>query len=564
MSQPELRRRAKHEQRQSTRRRIVAVERVTAAFALLGPGRSERRPRIWIAAVLGGAALTALALLRLFVPSAVGMADAGDGFRLLCSAGLANERPFTADAAGAVFPIWSPADWSGAACPEPPLWPFSPFHLLVALARLLGGGVLDVRLLGVLLAVVLGLLTVALIRYLPGAVPFRLVVAALFGVVLLDGVFADFLVSADLDGTVLLAVLAGVVALLILWGGWADRVTTLDVPPRGIAATVLGVLLGAAALATSPALLAFLPGFVAGLVLLPWMRDAEERRSRESGRALRGDRGRELARTLASRVPSLLAALALVAVAVAQAGTSLERVRADAVYATIFGTILPSSPDPAADVEWFGLPERALEASGRWITDVQAGAVLADPAFAEIGVDDLIRFQVTHPERIVAVADRGLAAISQPVQQQRGSTMLPLGDGEPVQDQRWTPVATSSPLLFAVPLIVPGLQFAGILVALSLAFARQHPVRSRSLGFATVFAMLAGWIHFWAVALGDQRVLSEAMLPSTLLFWLGLPLLFACAAVRLAGPGEKSSIRAPEAKNALIAAITRPDARPSP
>ncbi len=564
MTQPEPRRRAKHEQRQGTRRRILVVERVGAVFALLGPGQAERRPRVWVAAVLGGAVMTGLALLRLFVPVPVGMADAGDGFRLLCSTGLANERPFTADAMSAVYPLWTPADWHAAACPGPDVWSLSPYYGFAALARAIGGGVLDLRILGALLAVALGLLTAALIRYLPGAVPFRLVVAALFGVVLLDGVFADFLVSADLDGTVLLAVLAGFTALLILWGGWADRVTTLDVPPRGIVATALGVLLATAALATSPALLAFLPGFVAALVVVPWLRDAEQRRGREAGRALRGDRGRELARTLVRRVPSLTAAVALLAVGAAQAGDALDRVRTDAVYSVVFGTLLPTSPDPEADLEWFGLPESALQASGRWITDAQAGAVLADPAFAAIGADDLIRFRLTHPERIVAVSDRGLAAIAQPVQQARGTTMLPVGDGEPVQDPRWTPVASSSPLLFAVPLLVPGLQFAGLLVALSLAFARSHPLRSRSLGFAAVFAMLAGWLHFWAVAPGDQRVLSEAMLPSTLLFWLGLPLLFACAAVRLAGPGEKSSIRAPEAKNALIAAITRPDARPSP
>ena len=53
---------------------------------------------------------TALMMLRLFLPSTVGMADTGIGHRLLCALGLANYRPGDYEAfTGFIFPRWEAA-----------------------------------------------------------------------------------------------------------------------------------------------------------------------------------------------------------------------------------------------------------------------------------------------------------------------------------------------------------------------------------------------------------------------------------------------------------------------
>lgn len=526
---------------------------------------------MWLAAVIAGAvALTAL-LVRIFVPSVVGMADDGDGFRMLCALGLAGDRPFTADPSRAVYPLWNSAEWFGRACPPSPAAPFATQYLFVALAQAISplfGAALDLRVLGGLLALAVALLVVALVRYLPGSTPFRLVIAAAVVVILLDSSFIDFFVSADREGVELVAVLAAFVALLILWGGYADRVTTLDIPPRGVAANLLAVGLAVLVTLTSPLLAgAFLPGFVIGLLWVPRLRDLERVRSRPVGRALPGDRRREFARKVARRAPALVACAVLVGLTGAHVAVDATRDQRAEVYDGIFLTILPSSSTPESDLEWFGLDARLAGASGAASTTTAAAEVFADAAFSEIAASDVILFTVTHPERIVALADRGMAAIASPQQAGRGNFLdVRLDDdGELLHDTRWVPVQWGSRLLYSVPLLIPAGQIAGILMSLALAFSGAGSVRSRSLGWATFFLLLGSAIIFWSTLLAPHTRLSEALLPVTLVVWLTVPLLLACAALRLAsGAPPKSAILEPEPKNSWIAAATRIAAPPSP
>ncbi len=563
-------RRARHTARARTLRRITVAEGIGRVLERISPGEFENRPRVWVAAIIGGLVAFALIMVRLFVPSVVGMGDNGDGFRLLCGLGLGNDRPFLADPSLAIYPQWSPTGWYGLACPQGEAPPFSSYYLLAGLARLLSipfGGGLDLRILGALLALVVAALLVALIRYLPGSTPFRLVVAGGILFFLLDASFADFFVSADLEGTELVAVLAAFVSLLILWGGYAERVTTIDVPPRGVLALSLAVVIALLVTSTSLIALAFVPGFIAGLLWVPRLRDAERARSRPVGRVLRGDRGRAFARGLARRVPAIVASVLLLGIAAAQVAAFSARDHSAEVYDSIFRSILPSSSTPETDLEWFGLDEGLADASGQPPTSVAASRVFADPAFARIGATQVVLFHVTHPERMVALADRGMAALASPRLENRGNFLDVRRDdeGELVHDQRWVPAQWGSQVLYSVPLLIPAGQIAGLLVALALAFAHTRSVRSRSLGWATFFLLLGSALIFWTTLLGPHIALAEALLPSTLVMWLSIPLVVACAAIRVtASPGSKSAVLDPMPKNSWIAAATRIAAPPSP
>lgn len=568
--QPDGPRRARHMVRTRTQRRITLAEGVGRLMERISPGEFENRPRVWAAAIIGGVVALVILLVRLFVPSVIGMGDNGDGFRLLCGLGLGNDRPFDANPALAIYPQWSQTGWYGLACPAGDAPPFSSYYLLVGLARLLSipfGGGLDLRVLGVLLALVVAALIVALIRYLPGATAFRLVVAGGILVLLLDSSFVDFFVSADLEGVEIVSVLAAFVALLILWGGYAERVTTIDVPPRGILALGLAVTIALLVTSTSVIGLAFLPGFVAGLLWVPRLRDAERARSRPAGRELRGDRRRAFGRAVARRVPAIVASVLLLGVAGAQVASLSTRDHTDDVYDTIFLTILPSSSTPEADLEWFGLDPGLADASGQARTSVAASRVMADAGFAEIGATRVLLFHLTHPERMVALADRGMAALASPMLENRGNFLdVRLdADGELVHDRRWIPVQWGSQVLYSVPLLIPAGQIAGVLIALALAFAQAGSVRSRSLGWATLFLLVGSALVFWATLLGPHLALAEALLPSTFVMWMSIPLVMACAAIRVtASPGSKSGVLDPMPKNSWIAAATRIAAPPSP
>lgn len=576
MSHPEDRisqpgaRRAKHAEKPHARR-VSVIDRISAILHSISPGELENRPRVWLAAILAGVVAMVLLCVRILAPGVVGMADDGDGFRLLCAIGLGNDRPFTADPLLAIWPSWEATAWHGLACPAPDAPIFSSYYVLAVLAQVLSlpfGGGLDLRILGLLLALVVAGLIVALVRYLPGSTPFRLVIAGVVLLLLMDSSFIDFFVSADIVGTELVAVLAAFVSLLILWGGYAERVTTLDVPPRGVLALGFAIALAALVITTSPLVgLAFLPGFVGGLIWVPILRDRERAKVVSTGRALRGDRGREVKRKFVRMAPALAASVLLLAIAAAQVSFDATRDKQAEVYDGIFLTILPSSPSPAADLEWFGLDAALAGASGQAGTSTAAAEVFADPAFAGIGASDVVLFNLAHLERIVSVADRGMAALASPLQAHRGNFLDVRLDAEGalVHDEHWVPVQWGSKLLYSVPLLIPASQIAGMLLALALAFAHTGSVRSRSLGWATFFLLLGSAVIFWVTLFSPHTSLSEALLPSTLVLWLTGPLLIACAALRLTtGSGSKSEILSPTPKNPWIAATTRSAARPSP
>lgn len=550
--------------------RIAVVDRISRALWWAYPGDQLTRPRVWWGVIATGVVAATLLIVRMFVPRVVGMADGGEGFDLLCSAGLADDRAFGSSGTGFIAPSWHDQTWYGETCApssEVPAW--SVYYLYVALSRAIGallGTGFDTRVLGTLLALSAAALLAALVRYLPGSIGFRLAVTAAVLALLADGVFTGFFISPGSTGVQLVAVLAALVALLIIWGGYADRSTALDVAPRGTVARILGALLAFATLSVSPVMLVFLPDFVVGFLMMARMREEHEHGGRIVGRQLPGDRRRQRIRRLTLSLPGLAMVGILLVAAVGQLLFLSSADRREHHYDTLFLSILPGSPTPAEDIEWFGLPPSAAEAIGQPIGSAAATQQLDSDSLAAIDEVTFLRFWVTHAVRIVAQADQGLSALARPELTDRGSYLEDSGEEPGAKERRWAPVVFLSDVAYAIPLLIPALQITVGLLSLALGLARNLPLRSRGFGWAVFFLLVSSAAYFWLCILGDTTRLSESLLPATLVLALTGPLGAACAMVRLAGgqAGRKSLWREPSAKNSRTPATIRSAARPSP
>ncbi len=573
------------------RRALRALRR---ALGVLLPGSPERVRGVPLASLAAGVLAAVAMALRLLVPTPVGVADADAGHDILCGLGLAAERPFDAQRATQfIVPQWTAQTWYGEACsPSPTVAPYSPHYALVALARILTplvdpSAAFDTRAFALVGAGVFGVLVGLLVALLPGRLPFRLVAAAIVAVLVGDGVFADFLLSPYSEGTMLLGLLALGIAFLYLWRS----------PRPPVHAVLLAGVVCAVVVAIDVRLVPLAP---AAVVALLW-RSARSDTLGPSGRRSARDRPRRTRRGLpqavAARVPAILVSLGLVA------GTGVYVVdmeaRADsaAVYDTVFRGILPASASPQADLAWFGLPARMVRASGAPIDSLAAETVFAGDAFDSVTPGRVLLFFATHPERLVSMSDRGLAAVGSPELDYLGS--FPADSGAtPWAKEHRDPVALGILTgLRALPLLIPGVQLLVLLLGLALAARRTRAAPARAVGRLAVLLVASCGLLFWAAVLGDPVELSRTLLPVGLLTALAIPLGVGCALL-LAAPApatpapatttpaaptpadpriadaapdegapatarspraqaEKSAIRSPSPKNARTAATTR-------
>ena len=535
------------------RRRIVeGLRRLQPAGEL---HRSLARPL----GLVVGLMATALMMLRLYVPSTVGMADTGIGHRLLCALGLANYRPGDYEAfTGFIHPRWEPATWFGEACvPSSDIPPFSAHFGLVRLAQLLtgvlGGGAFDTRVFAVVASALFGILIGLLVVFLPGSAPFRLAVAAGVALVMADGVFADFFVSAFADGTVLLAVLASLVALLVFW----RSLTTTT------AALVIAAILACAALTVSPILLAMVPAFLVALLhqRRPPPRGGVHRPSARVGRV------RLVARAVVVRTPTVLTAALIVAVATMQLIFLANRNNVEYLYTVVFQVILPTSETPVDDAAWLGLPESAVAASGSFYGSEVSRRMLDDAGFAStVTVPSVVWFFVTHPERLVEMSDRGFLAMASPGLDYLGSYLPDTGHEEGDKEHRVPVVEFSAGLFKAIPLLIPGLHLFALVLGFALALRRGASAGYRAVGGAIVVLIPASWLMFWTILFGAQPELSRNLLPVALITALLVPLTAAAVLLLAASTRQpvKSASLDPMPKNSRTAARARSLARPSP
>jgi hypothetical protein len=348
--------------------------------------------------VLIGLVSTTVLLLRMFVPGPVGLSDQGDGHRLLCQLGLANDVAWNVSQSSFVRFTWVSHVYFGETCGAngtgQPVYSSQLLLDRIAtwLTPVLGlPGSLDLRALAVLCCVVAGAAVGWLVHEMRGARFARVIVGAVVTLILADSGIAVYFASPYSEGGAFLGLLLLLPASLRLL---RSRRTSL--------ATIVTVLaIGTFVLASKTQMVTFLPLLLVVLLVRPGQRG--------TGGQVTGQARWRSAR-VRRRAAGSLACLGLVGVAVATLSAEPPRFQELHVYKQVFLTILPGSPDPTGDLQFFGLDPSLARGSG---IDINGpGSVVTDPAY--VGFTDkvtsakVVEFYLTHPARTVGLVHQGL------------------------------------------------------------------------------------------------------------------------------------------------------------
>lgn len=459
---------------------------------------------------LAGLLWTGILLARLFVGGAIGMGDQGDGRRLMCQLGVRNAAPFSANRSAFLYPTWIPHHWFGEACSADGaggVYRSSELALL-SLARLLTPvlglpGALDLRALGVVCSIVVGLCVAVLVVAVPGPLLLRLSIASAVGLLAADSAVAQFLVSPYSEAAGLLGCLALVPALLLLWRrGHTTWPTLLAVG-----------FLSAFTLGSKTQAVGLLPALVAALVWLPHWRHRS---------------------WLAARLPGLVLSALLVCLGAYFAATSPQGFSQQNVYGQVFGTILPNSHDPAADLRSLGADPSLADASGSNRESPHAASQrLAYLTFRdEVTATTVLRFYVTHPVRLAGLGGAGLHGVAHWEQDYLGS-YLPDSGRAPLSIERRVDVYGG---LFrgAFPALLALFWIGTVYVGVRTVRDRRLTTHEQALGRLALFVAAGAFCEFWTIMLvaGFPDVYKH-MIYTNLLLALGLPVMAACATVRL-------------------------------
>jgi hypothetical protein len=486
--------------------------------ALLLPGRVSRASSShWTVAILSGLGASGALLLHLFVPTVVGMADQGVGQQLLCQLGVANRAPFSlAKFTQHIFTSWAPHQWYGETCggSAPGTSLFSSQSLLLWPAKwitpLFGwGDGLDTRALGILCAVVFGVLLAFFVALLPGRAGFRILMAVAVTAVMDDGVFVDFFISPSTEPACFLGLFGIVVAMMFLW--------------RRGGVTWLGILLVTIAfgvtITADSRMLSLLPVAI-GALLWRGYRTRRETVDDSSPRTFR--------RGLLLRVPALVAVVALLGISGFFAASQPAQTTRANLYNAVFVEMLPHSSDPKADLRWLGLPTSFAESSNTTMDSPNAAITNAQfPEFArQVTEPKIVLFYLTHPDRIVSMADRGLDALTHPVLHSLGSYTTGAGQKAGAKEHRFPVIEGISVVFAAVPLLLLVLQLVTFVLGIAVASRRRLGSARTAFGAASAFFVVALWLQFWTVMVTDgEPQIDSAMIVTTFMSSLCLVLL---------------------------------------
>ncbi|GIH23270.1 hypothetical protein Aph01nite_15800 [Acrocarpospora phusangensis] len=340
-------------------------------------------------AVVTGLLWAGVMLARLFTGGPVGVADQGGGQKLLCGFGLANSRPWGVDGADYVFTTWESHPWFGETCEPYRSTQLAMIWLEKSINRLLWlPGDVDTRGLGVICAILVGVIVALLAGLLPGRWWIRAAVASTIGLVYADAAFAGFFVSPHTEPVALLG--AGFLLAALLWLG------------RGV--TVLRLsLVTAVALVTIGAQVQTVALVVPVCLALLW-------------RPVRGQRWRRGAWwTALRRTPGIVLSLAVIAMASFHLASQPERQMAAARQALVFGSILYDNPGAAKDLQGLGFdPQAALAISE--LSDGDGTVISLPPALnavfnATVTNTAIARFYLSHPAHVIRALGWGLEGI---------------------------------------------------------------------------------------------------------------------------------------------------------
>jgi hypothetical protein len=476
-----------------------------------------------LAATATGLAWMGILLARLFVGGAIGMGDQGDGRRLLCQLGIRTTTPYNASTSAYVYPTWIAHKWYGEACSadgsggvfrSSELWLLSMAKHLTPLLGL--PGALDLRALGVICAVLVGLVVAALVVFVPGPLVLRVIVASLVGLLAADSMVAQFFISPYSEPAELLGTLALCPALLALW-----RRGHTTWPSLAAVAFLGTVVIGAKTQAA-----AILPALVVALLWLP--HGPIQAASVQGGRLLR--RGR----WLMARWPGLLVACVLVGATGYFVITAPVGLAQQDVYAEVFGEILPHSPDPAGDLRALGADPGLANAVGT--NPESASAATLRPQYLqfrqEVTQTRIVEFYLTHPDRLVAVGSDGLKGVDQWRQNYLGSYLPGTGHPPGAIENRVGAYSALFQHAWEPMLVVVWL----LTLYTGMRTARRHSLDpgTRAIGMLGVFVALGAFAEFWAVLISvGFPDLYRHMVLTNLLLASGLPVVIACATLRI-------------------------------
>ncbi|MFF5794691.1 hypothetical protein ACFY5D_21820 [Paeniglutamicibacter sp. NPDC012692] len=502
-----------------------AIKRIGSFFA---PGSTRNDGRVnRIIPALTGLFSTAFILFRLFYPTTVGMGDQGDGRRLVCPLGLSNVRPWDyGDFTSHIFPSWVEHQWYGEACGadgsgEPYyssqtliLWPAK------YLTRLLGwGNGLDTRAVAIICAMLFGILTAAFINLLPGRASFRVIIALLITLVTADGIFSGFFVSAYSEPAAFLGVYAIMVSLLFWWR--RPRLKYLSL--------FMVIIFSAFTIAAKTQTASFIPVIVLALCWQPFKDAAAKTNSKKSKKTV-SEWG-----AVRRFAPAFIALVLLGSFTLTFSKAQPERFTELNLYNAVFTEMLPHSPTPEEDLEWFGLDPSFIESKGTTVASTNAAVYnsLYEQFFKKVSLSKIGVFYVTHPDRLPSMATRGLQAMTQPELQYLGSFEAGTGH-EAHEKERRVPVVLnifesfqdSAGTLFLIQILT-------WLMGFGVAIAPKLGAGGQAVGRLAIVFIPAIWLQFWAVMMTEgQSEIYKHLIIAGYMTALCMPLLVALILIR--------------------------------
>jgi uncharacterized membrane-anchored protein len=319
-------------------------------------------------------AVAATSLTQLFFDRSVGLADNGDGGRLMCRLGLraAQNTPFRS-------PQWDYVGVNGSPeCHVVPLyraytdWAYVIHPVSWLYRNTVGGGHFDLRVLGFLDSAILGLLVGGLFLAWPGSRRRKTLVCAAVSLVVLDIGFLAYFNSPLSDPAGLLGLLALLVAGV--WLAGAPRV--------GVRHRVAVALAAAFTALDKPQLITVT---LLALPVLLW----------RPGRRLAG----------------AALAVCLVALTVGYAGMGGAGFAQGNAWDLTFGAVLADSPHPAQDLRDLGMDPALAHYAG---SSAWAGSGWFDPAFlrhkSRLTQANTAVFLLEHPRRAAHLFHRAVSA----------------------------------------------------------------------------------------------------------------------------------------------------------
>lgn len=477
----------------------------------------RRRGDLLVAAAVA-LLVTGLSLLQLFLGPDLGLADNGDGRRVLCGAGL-QPPPAETTFTEVVFEVGELTNRAAGRCDDPDLRYSTSQIVLVDTVRLADGlfsapGI-DLRWVGVLVSVLLGLGFGALYVGLGGARPFRLLAVGAAAAMALDVSYVHYSSSAFSES-------AGFLGLVWTAAGlaWLAR-RPLGLPSLGVLFVATTLLVTAKSQLTTLAVVV-----VAAVLLRAWQHH-------------RGpDRGR--------RRPLVLAGLFIVALVsecalqLAYQGPDFHRAN---VHNLILYTVAPLSGDPGQALADMGFEPALTEYAGTNAFDHEAGD---DPVY-----QDFLRqadrgtaaaYLVDHPDLIWTMLETGVDESTHP----RTVYLAEIATddrtaGDPQAD-RWSPATDLLDRL--VPVAWPLLPWVWlVLVASGLVLSVRRTVRGadmRAWGYPLTFTAVAAAAQVPVSLIGDGFYeLAKHEVYVSYLTWLAVALWLG-SLLRIAFPARRS------------------------